>query len=67
MRSLVAPLSGFVATVASYKYINNKFKNREVERIQAKVENQPEYKWDFNWDKRHPQDDWTDDMKEKFT
>ena len=26
-----------------------------------------DYKWDFNWDKRHPQENWTDDEKLKFT
>ena len=26
-----------------------------------------DYKWDFNWDKRHPQENWTDEEKLKFT
>ena len=35
--------------------------------ISKNIKAKDDYKWDFNWDKRHPQENWTDDEKLKFT
>jgi len=68
MRALLGPIVGSVSTVASYKYLSQWFNNRTHEKIKAKTENEPAIqKWDFNWDFRHPQPDWTDEEKEKYT
>ena len=66
MRAFIAS-AGTLATVGSYKYFSQKIQNLNHEKVKAKTENQVQYKWDFNWDFRHPQDDWTDEMKEKYT
>ena len=35
--------------------------------ISKNIKAKDDYKWDFNWDKRHPQENWTDEEKLKFT
>ena len=47
-----------IATVTGFKVAEKGISN-----LKAK----DDYKWDFNWDKRHPQENWTDEEKLKFT
>ena len=49
-----------VATIVGLKIAENEISKNI---IKAK----DDYKWDFNWDKRHPQENWTDEEKLKFT
>jgi len=58
---------GSVGTVGCYKYLNQKYQNRNVLPVKAKTESPVQYKWDFNWDHRHPQDDWPDAKKDLHT
>ena len=58
---------GSVGTVGCYKYLNQKYQNRNVLLVKAKTESPVQYKWDFNWDHRHPQDDWPDAKKDLYT
>lgn len=67
MKRIFASATGALGTIASYKYVSQRIQNRNHETIKAKAEQQPVYEWDFNWDFRHPQPDWTDDMKAKYT
>ena len=48
-----------VATVAGLKIAEKE--------ISKNIKAKDDYKWDFNWDKRHPQENWTDEEKLKFT
>jgi len=66
MRKILASATGALGTVFACKAATYKIQNRKYEAVKARTDNQPEYKWDFNWDFRHPQPDWTDEMKEKY-
>lgn len=55
IKSVIGAAGGLIATKVGVNMLND--------RVTAK----DEYKWDFNWDKRHPQENWSDDEKAKFT
>ena len=62
-RMLAQGLKAVCAGVATVAGLKTAEKRLSKSFLKAK----DDYKWDFNWDKRHPQEDWTDDEKLKFT
>ena len=55
IKSVVSAAAGLAAAKVTMNMIS---KNQ----VSAK----DEYKWDYNWDKRHPTAEWTDDEKLKY-
>jgi len=61
---VVRAIIPFVGSVCAAKGLQ-KYLSQPKAQVTAKDEiNGPE--WNYNWDHRHPQDDWTDEMKEKY-
>lgn len=54
----------FVGSVCAVKGLERYLNHRKV-KVTAKEKTEP-LEWDYNWDHRHPQSDWTDEMKEKY-
>ena len=56
IKSVIGAVGGLAAAKVTLNLVTHK-------QILAK----DEYKWDYNWDHRHPQENWTDDEKAKYT
>ena len=56
IKSVIGAVGGLAAAKITLNLVTQK-------QILAK----DEYKWDYNWDHRHPQENWTDDEKAKYT
>ena len=57
LKSIIGAAGGLIGAKVGFDMLNR--------RVNAK--DNDEYKWDYNWDRRHPQENWTDDEKAKFT
>ena len=55
LKSVVSAAAGLATAKVTMNMIN---KNQAMAK--------DEYKWDYNWDKRHPTAEWTDDEKATY-
>ena len=69
LRQVALATTGLVAAKVGANALKKvKIEKFELQTVKIKVHaKDDEYKWDYNWDKRQPQENWTDDQKAKFT